>query len=259
MNFKIKDIKKEARELLSDKWHTVVLGFFIPFLLGIVLMYLYYNGIDTSVENKSMLLVGILDFSFVSFIQSLISYAFLVGVYNYLIFTGKSPKKEGGFFRILFVSFSSLWRVVVPVVFTRVVFSVTDYILNIEFVNAIYDLLLFSYISYPVCIIVSQLLRIVVTMYFLYINIVYIFAPCILAENPFIRGYDAMRISHRISKGHKLKLVSLEFSFLGWLIVGALALVAGAFFALAYQAAAVCIYYFKLRPEMKVIKTTEAL
>ena len=86
MNFKIKEIKKEARVLLKDRWNTVVLGYFIPFLIGIVIMLPSYPLQNDINSGEDTILLGLFDVILSTFLYSLVSYAFLVGVYNFLLF-----------------------------------------------------------------------------------------------------------------------------------------------------------------------------
>ncbi|MEG2678100.1 MAG: DUF975 family protein, partial [Oscillospiraceae bacterium] len=59
----------------------------------------------------------------------------------------------------------------------------------------------------------------------------YSMLPYILAENPGISGSRALDISKRMTQGEKLNIFILDLSFIGWYMLGALAMGIGIFFA----------------------------
>ena len=77
----------------------------------------------------------------------------------------------------------------------------------------------------------------------------YAMTPYILAENPNIKPMQAINLSCRMTKGHKLDLFVLGFSFIGWYMLGALAFGIGTAFVVPYDRATHAQFYLSLRSE----------
>ena len=75
----------------------------------------------------------------------------------------------------------------------------------------------------------------------------YYFVPWIVAEQPDLSPREAMKISRRITKGHKWELFVLELSFLGWLLVGAMCCGIGTIFVMPYVDATMTQMYDTLK------------
>jgi uncharacterized membrane protein len=75
----------------------------------------------------------------------------------------------------------------------------------------------------------------------------YRMVPYILAENPNIDSDRAITLSREMMNGNKLNLFILELSFIGWYILGALALGVGIFFVNTYYDATEAQLYLFLR------------
>ena len=75
----------------------------------------------------------------------------------------------------------------------------------------------------------------------------YRMVPYILAENPTIGRKEALRLSEKMTLGHKFDMFVLDVSFLGWYILGLMALVIGTLFVLPYQNATNAELYLVLR------------
>ena len=71
--------------------------------------------------------------------------------------------------------------------------------------------------------------------------------PYILAENPGMTGKRAREISERMTDGKKWEIFVLELSFIGWILLGALACGVGTFFVMPYVDATYAELYAKLR------------
>jgi len=244
MNLSIKEIKQEARKMLEGKWKSVVLGLFVPFILNLLITFVPYS------KNESYFSL-FLQTSVFSFLTSLISYSFLIGVSN-LILSNSTNEKRGGFFRVFIVSLSSLSRAIFPVFVLKFLYQTVDSFFVAENAILLYDTLFYSYIELPFYIFATQLMRLIISAIFFIFGIIYIFTPCIMAESPFISGKTAMQISARLTLKRRRKLTVLVFSFLGWIVVGFFAMFVGTFFAAAYETAAVCAFYKKVRPGMSI-------
>lgn len=77
----------------------------------------------------------------------------------------------------------------------------------------------------------------------------YRLVPYILADNPNIGYKRALELSTRMTDGHKWAWFVLDLSFLGWYLLGLLALVIGTLFVLPYQNATNAQLYADLRHE----------
>lgn len=75
----------------------------------------------------------------------------------------------------------------------------------------------------------------------------YSMVPYILADNPNIGYKRALQLSKQMTSGQKFKLFVLDLSFLGWLILGALALLVGVLFVMPYVNATKAELYIVLR------------
>src|SRR6056297_2768243 len=74
-----------------------------------------------------------------------------------------------------------------------------------------------------------------------------IVVPYILADNPSIGHSRAIDLSKQMTMGEKFDIFVLDLSFLGWFLLGALALGIGVLFVQPYYDATNAELYFKLR------------
>lgn len=75
----------------------------------------------------------------------------------------------------------------------------------------------------------------------------YSMVPYILADNPNIGARKAIRLSNQMTYGHKFDMFVLDLSFLGWYLLGLLALVIGMLFVKPYEDATKAELYLTLR------------
>lgn len=75
----------------------------------------------------------------------------------------------------------------------------------------------------------------------------YIMVPYILADNPNIGYRKAIKLSDKMTKGYKLDIFILDLSFIGWYLLGVLALIVGILFVLPYHDATKAELYLELR------------
>lgn len=75
----------------------------------------------------------------------------------------------------------------------------------------------------------------------------YRMVPFILADNANIGYKQAVKLSVRMTRGHKFHIFLLDLSFLGWLLLGFLALFVGVLFVFPYINAAYAELYAVLR------------
>lgn len=75
----------------------------------------------------------------------------------------------------------------------------------------------------------------------------YRMVPYILADNPNIGARKAVKLSMAMTRGHKFDIFVLDLSFIGWFLLGVLALFIGTLFVLPYYNAANAELYLVLR------------
>lgn len=75
----------------------------------------------------------------------------------------------------------------------------------------------------------------------------YRMVPYILSDNPNIGYKRAIELSNEMTYGHKFDIFVLDLSFLGWYLLGLLALVIGVFFVMPYENATRGELYLVLR------------
>lgn len=76
----------------------------------------------------------------------------------------------------------------------------------------------------------------------------YYMVPYIVAENPDVGALEAIRLSRKMMKGHKWQCFILEFSFIGWNILGVLSFgLLEVFYVNPYKQATFCEYYAEMR------------
>jgi len=82
-------------------------------------------------------------------------------------------------------------------------------------------------------------------------SIAYSQAFYIIADNPDVKIRDAMKISMKMTEGHKWELVMLDFSFFGWAFLAILTLGIGFLWLSPYMSATYAATYLKLK-EMSI-------
>lgn len=75
----------------------------------------------------------------------------------------------------------------------------------------------------------------------------YRMVPYILADNPNIGCKKAIKLSNGMTAGHKFDMFVLDLSFIGWYLLGVLALVVGVLFVMPYENATKAELYLVLR------------
>ncbi|HEX3031057.1 MAG TPA: DUF975 family protein [Bacillota bacterium] len=78
-------------------------------------------------------------------------------------------------------------------------------------------------------------------------NYAYQMVPYILADNPEIGYKRAVELSNEMTRGHKFDMFVLDLSFIGWFILGFLALFIGVMFVFPYVNATKAELYLVLR------------
>lgn len=77
----------------------------------------------------------------------------------------------------------------------------------------------------------------------------YKFVPYLLAENPDLDYNEALSLSQDMTDGHKMDMFVLDLSFIGWYILGSLALGVGVLFVHPYREATFAALYKRLKKQ----------
>jgi uncharacterized membrane protein len=77
----------------------------------------------------------------------------------------------------------------------------------------------------------------------------YRMVPYILADNPNIGARKAIALSNEMTMGHKFDMFVLDLSFIGWYLLGSLALGVGVLFVMPYENATNAELYLVLRKD----------
>lgn len=77
----------------------------------------------------------------------------------------------------------------------------------------------------------------------------YKFVPYLLAENPDLDYDEALSMSQEMTEGHKMDMFVLDLSFIGWYILGSIALGIGVLFVHPYREATFAALYKRLKKE----------
>jgi uncharacterized membrane protein len=77
----------------------------------------------------------------------------------------------------------------------------------------------------------------------------YRMVPYILADNPNIGASKAIALSNEMTMGHKFDMFVLDLSFIGWYLLGSLALGVGVLFVMPYENATNAELYLVLRKD----------
>lgn len=76
----------------------------------------------------------------------------------------------------------------------------------------------------------------------------YAMTPFVLAENPGMTATEAITESKILMQGNKWRLFCLEFSFIGWYILGAFTLGIAYIWVIPYHQAAIAAFYRDIKP-----------
>lgn len=86
----------------------------------------------------------------------------------------------------------------------------------------------------------------------IYKHYAYAFVPYILAENPKIKGKEAIKLSQNMMKGYKWKLFLFDLSLIGWYILDILSIhIVGVFFLNPYKLCCLSEIYMNIRKKAK--------
>lgn len=235
-------IKADAKRLLRGKWKPLVLSLFIPFLLFAAFNVYIYEKID-ALEPASILGEKYLFYVQVaSLIFSVVMQLLTVGIYENL----KPSREKANFFLVYGVACKKIWKMLPTLFVTLILPNVITFWLSSDSAIRFYDYLLFSVLDYHVYLIVVTVVINVIQILAFYLQCSLVLVPAITVEHPEFGGLHLMKESFAVTKGSRIYLLMLSISFVGWLILGSLALYIGILWAMLYMLAANYAYYRRI-------------
>lgn len=234
-------IKSDARRLLKGKWNAVVLSLFIPFLL-----YTAFVVKLTQIVDDTPSLIQQDSFVWLQYGVTL-GFTVILELISVGIFRNLQPNREkANCLNIYAVGFQNFFKLL-PTLLIKVGFPLAvSILLSSEWTNLFYDYLMFSLMSMETYFVILQVISMLLELLTLYFTLSLLMVPCILAHRPECGGIAAIKESFRLSKGNRIYLVGLSFSFFGWILLGSLAFTIGILWAMTYLEAAYFAYYRRL-------------
>ncbi|MBO5407844.1 MAG: DUF975 family protein [Clostridia bacterium] len=233
-------LKQDGLRLLKGKWNPFVLSLFIPFLIYCaIFVRMFMAGGDVETLN---LTAGMMLQSEVVTLVFLFIWEFVtLGIYHQL----QPDKDKTGFFGVYSFGFRYFWKLLPTVCLTLLFPTGLNLLLTYGNVDWLYDYLFFSLMPYEVYYLLLAVLSLIVQILGLYLKYALVFAPCILAEHPEYGPFLVIKESFRLSRSNKLYVFLLEFSFLGWMVLGSMAVI-GVLWASIYMLSARFAFYKRL-------------
>lgn len=234
-------IKSDAKRLLRGKWNPLVLALFIPFLLFVAFQVRFTMQLEamppTQELPKYLLLAEAVTVVFTVVMQLL-----TVGIYENL----KPTREKASFFSVYAVAAKKSWKMLPTLIVGVVLPSALSYLLTSNGPIRFYDYLMFSVMdmqTYQVLLVVALYL---VQLLGIYLQYSLLLVPAITVEHPEFGPLRLMKESFLLTRGNRFYLFMMAFSFIGWMILGALAFYIGVLWALLYMYAANYAYYRRI-------------
>jgi len=229
------DFRKEAREALQGKWKMAVLAALVAILLGAT-----GNGFDIEFERTADSAVFGLEFG------------------RTRIFTRGVGTADTAYIES-FVTGAVLYLVIISLVLTVIYFLIGSIVMvgyakyNLDLVDGEEGNIgtLFDYFPQWKTMAAAGFLQFVIVglgfLLFIIPGIVlglcYAMTPYILAEEPELKAWEAMKRSKELMNGNKWRFFCLGFSFIGWEILASLVPAIGQLFLLPYINASYGAFY----------------
>ncbi len=231
-------IKSDAKRLLRGKWNPLVLALFIPVLLFVAFQVRFTMQLEamppTQELPKYLLLAEAVTVVFFIVMQLL-----TVGIYENL----KPTREKASFFSVYAVAAKKSWKMLPTLIVGIVLPSALSYLLTSNEPMRFYDYLMFSVMdmqTYQVMLVVALYL---VQLLGIYLQYTLLLVPAITVEHPEFGPFRLIKESFLLTRGNRFYLFMMAFSFIGWMILGALAFYIGVLWALLYMYAANYAYY----------------
>jgi len=252
---KLYEIRKEARESLKGKWGKsvlMILAFtFVLVIIGII------SGFMTATfgENEDSLIA-----SLITLATTIILLPIAVGMEFVFIKLKRNEEVDilefikvgiSNFARIWGISFRIFLKTLLPLIIMAVMIVVSVALFIMSFVSG-------EPTGFFTSMIIPIILYIPLTIWYYSRILLYSLAFYIAYDNPNMTGKEAVNESAKIMKGNRIKLVLLDLSFIGWILLASLTFGIGYFFLLPYmQMASVSFYESFLENNKKEYSNSE--
>lgn len=243
-----RELKQEARQALSGKWLTAV-G--MTLLTGLITYSLSY----TNPENPNIMV------TFTSLIASVLNVILSVGLLSFFMKICCGQKQDAGF-KDLFYGFQchpgkaillyllntlyllpgTLIYLVLTFVFLFVTFASSGASLN----SMLYDNIYIDTTMLVGFLVIFIALTILYIVYAIYIEATYGLVYYLLLDYPDLSTTQIWKRSAQMMKGHRLRKIGLELSFIPWTIVSIFTLFIGLFWLVPYMNASYTEFYLDL-------------
>lgn len=121
---------------------------------------------------------------------------------------------------------------------------------------AIFGILLVLNQTYTVIsIIVASILSIIALVVYIYVNLLFYFAPYLLLDNDNFSVIESLRTSFRLMQGQKWRLFCLFLSFIGMTILEILSMGIGVFWVESYKAQTFSTFYLHINGEIPSVNS----
>lgn len=234
------EMRRKAMEAIQGNWAMFTLWLIVPSVVFLLLIpnsfiYVYLTGdIQLSVFEEFMVFVAVS-------VTAALTFTFTAAMYAVIFHRHEMVKNKFAFFftaaNIVFVPS------IKPILITKVLFSFLSFLCTPAVFNRIYELLLLNVVDYTFFSMFMYVVEIAALIVSIYVSLAYILTPCVIADNPKLDGITAMKISRKLMQGRKLNMVLFILYFIPWYMLGACALIIGAFFTEACFLVSLYFYY----------------
>ncbi len=234
-------IKSDAKRLLRGKWNPLVLALFVPFLLFVAFQVRFTMQLEalppTPKMSRYLLLAEI-----VTVVFSVVLQLLTVGIYENL----KPSREKASFFLVYAVAAKKSWKMLPAVLVGIVLPSALGYLLSSEEPIRFYDYLMFSVMDLQTYQLVLAILLYLVQLLSIYLQYSLLLVPAITVEHPEYGPIRLIKESFQVTKGNRIYLFMMALSFIGWMLLGAMAFYIGVLWAMLYMYAANYAYYRRI-------------
>lgn len=232
----ITNLRKEARETLSGNWGKSAIIIFVETMLIVFMNFI----INIFKENPVIRLI-------LSIIQIIVEIPLMVGVtYSFVKLRRKGEIEVFDFIKYAIKNFGRAWKIqirillkliipIIGIVISEILFAVTIIAEQIGNHNVGLACLIIGIIIYISCMILA-----------LIIELIYSQAYILSYDNPEKGAKEIVKESKNLMKGHKIELVLLQLSFLGWVILCIPTFGIGLFWLLPYRQVATISFHDEL-------------
>lgn len=248
---KLSEVRKEAREALTGRWGkgvSIVLAFFlVEFAIGFI----------TGLFEEGSILSLVM-----AIIQTIISIPLSFGLaFTFLKLKRNEDVSAFDFWGLGMENFSRAWRIAGRTILKMIV-PIIIFVLCIAAFVGTTTYYVFALASgtetVPVIVIVIGLIiYIAAIIYLLSVALLYELTSLVAYDNKDMTALEVVNESAKLMKGNRWKIILLELSFIGWLILGVFTFGIGYLWLIPYMEVATVCFYEKLAQVKTDVKDEE--